>query len=106
MDAHSALRKTKSAARRAPVAKAAPKTGKLPEWNLSDLYPSMDSLQVTRDLELVDQECTAFESIYKGKLAQEASKAGGGEFLAAAVKRYEAIDDVMGRLSSYAGLTH
>ena len=86
--------------------KAAPKLGKLPEWNLTDLYASIDAPEIARDLDQVDRECTAFETAYKGKLATEVAKDGGGEWLTAAVKRYEAIDDVMGRLSSYAGLVH
>ncbi len=114
MVARSALRKvkmpTKSRKAAKPVPKAvpkpAPKLGKLPEWNLTDLYPSIDAPEITRDLDHVDRECTAFETAYKGKLAEEVAKDGGGEWLASAVKRYEAIDDVMGRLSSYAGLVH
>ena len=35
-----------------------------------------------------------------------AAGADGGSALAAAVRRYEAIDDLMGRLGSYAGLVH
>ena len=35
-----------------------------------------------------------------------AAGADGGTALAAAVRRYEAIDDLMGRLGSYAGLVH
>src|SRR4029077_1647656 len=35
-----------------------------------------------------------------------AAAADGGATLAAAVRRYEAIDDLMGRLSSFAGLIH
>ena len=31
---------------------------------------------------------------------------GGGKWLAEAVRRYEAIDDLAGRLGSYAGLIH
>ena len=114
MVARSALRKAKmptksrKAAKPAPKASArvAPKLGKLPEWNLADLYPSMDAPEIARDLDHVDRECTAFEATYKGKLAVEVARDGGGEWLATAVKRYEAIDDVMGRLSSYAGLVH
>src|SRR5262249_46353170 len=114
MVARSALRKAKMPTKSRKASKAplkaslkpAPKLGKLPEWNLTDLYPSMDAPEITRDLAQVDSECTAFETTYKGKLAEEVAKPGGGEWLAAAVKRYEAIDDVMGRLSSYAGLVH
>jgi oligoendopeptidase F len=110
MVARSALRKakmpTKSRKAANKAAKTAPRLGKLPEWNLTDLYASIDAPEISRDLEQVDKECTAFEATYKGKLAAEVATQGGGEWLAAAVKRYEAIDDVMGRLSSYAGLVH
>ena len=61
---------------------------------------------MVRDLDRMDAECIAFEQDYKGKLAEETAKDGGGAWLAAAVKRYEAIDDLAGRLGSYAGLVH
>ncbi len=43
---------------------------------------------------------------YKGKLADLAGVPQGGAALAEAVRAYEAIDDLMGRLGSYAGLVH
>jgi oligoendopeptidase F len=102
----SALRK--SATQRKPNSKKVPtsKAGKLPEWNLSDLYSAIDAPEVTRDLDKLDAECVAFENDYKGKLAEQTAAEGGGRWLAGAVKRYEAIDDLAGRLSSYAGLAH
>src|SRR3954464_12547899 len=87
-------------------AKPASKTGKLPEWNLADLYSGIDAPEVARDLDRMDGECNAFEQDYKGKLADRTAKDDGGTWLAAAVKRYEAIDDLAGRLGSYAGLVH
>jgi oligoendopeptidase F len=83
-----------------------PKTGKLPEWNLSDLYGGIDAPEVARDLAKMDAECVAFETDYKGKLAEHTARDDGGGWLAEAVKRYEAIDDLAGRLGSYAGLVH
>ena len=80
------------------------KLGDLPEWNLKDLYPGLDSPEVKRDLELADSECAAFEQDFKGRLA--ALAAGGGAALAKAVARYEAIDDRLGRLMSYASLMY
>jgi oligoendopeptidase F len=80
--------------------------GKLPEWNLADLYTAIDAPEITADLDKIDAECAAFEADYKGKLAEETAKPGGGVWLAGAVKRYEAIDDLAGRLGSYAGLVH
>src|SRR6201997_4419333 len=103
-----ALRKPNSgkSAAKASSAKASSRADKLPEWNLSDLYAAIDAPEVARDLDRLDAECVAFENDYKGKLAERAAGEGGGLWLAGAVKRYEAIDDLAGRLSSYAGLVH
>jgi len=79
---------------------------RLPEWNLDDLYRGLDDPAIKRDLDRADAECAAFEEAYKGKLAGLAAAADGGAALAVAVRRYEAIDDAMGRLSSFAGLVH
>jgi oligoendopeptidase F len=101
----SALRKPngkKSAAK----PNTANKTGKLPEWNLADLYSGIDAPEVTADLAKMDAECVAFETDYKGKLAERAAQEDGGKWLAEAVRRYEAIDDLAGRLGSYSGLIH
>ncbi|MDB5633641.1 MAG: Peptidase oligoendopeptidase-related clade 3 [Tardiphaga sp.] len=81
-------------------------SAKLPEWNLADLYSAIDAPEIARDLDKIDADCAAFEADYKGKLAEETAKSGGGAWLAGAVKRYEAIDDLAGRLGSYAGLIH
>jgi oligoendopeptidase F len=86
--------------------KPATKPAKLPEWNLTDLYAGIDAPEVGRDLDKIDADCAAFEADYKGKLAEQTAKDGGGLWLADAVKRYEAIDDLAGRLASFAGLIH
>jgi len=105
----SALRKPnsgKSAAKPKVTKKGASKTGKLPEWNLADLYAGIDAPDVARDLAKMDSECVTFETDYKGKLAEHTAREDGGKWLADAVKRYEAIDDLAGRLGSFAGLVH
>src|ERR1019366_3348835 len=103
----SALRKS-TVPRKPNIKKSAAKTrsGKLPEWNLADLYSGIDAPEVTRDLTRMDAECVAFETDYKGKLGEHTAKEDGGKWLAEAVRRYEAIDDLAGRLGSYAGLIH
>ncbi|WOH65568.1 M3 family oligoendopeptidase [Bradyrhizobium sp. BWA-3-5] len=88
------------------AAAAKSKTGKLPEWNLGDLYSGIDAPEIARDLQKLDAECVAFETDYKGKLAEGVARDDGGVWLAQAVRRYEAIDDLAGRLGSYAGLVH
>ena len=92
-------------ARAAKTPSSVPK-GKLPEWNLADLYQGMDDPQIAQDLDRSDAESVAFEEQYKGKLNLIATAPGAGGALAEAVKRYEALDDLMGRLISYAGLVH
>jgi oligoendopeptidase F len=82
------------------------KAGKLPEWDLADLYSGIDAPEVGRDLQMMDADCVAFETDYKGKLAERTAQDDGGRWLAEAVRRYEAIDDLAGRLGSYAGLVH
>ena len=105
----SAIRKpnsSKSAVKPKSPRKTAGKIGQLPEWNLSDLYSGIDAPEVGHDLEKMDSECVGFETEYKGKLADRTAQDGGGKWLAEAVRRYEVIDDLAGRLGSYAGLVH
>jgi oligoendopeptidase F len=107
----SALRKPTAqrkpaAAKSATKGKAASKPGKLPEWNLADLYSGIDAPEVARDLQKMDADCVAFETDCKGKLAEHTAREDGGKWLAEAVRRYETIDDLAGRLGSYAGLVH
>jgi oligoendopeptidase F len=92
----------KSATR--PKSKKTAGLGALPEWNLADLYPGIDSPEVERDLTEGDSECVAFERDFKGRLAEMAK--GGGAQLAEAVRRYEALEDKLGRLYSYASLVY
>ena len=80
--------------------------GALPEWKLDDLYPGMDTPEVRRDLDRADNYSIAFEDEFKGKLATMASAPDASERLAEAVKRFEMIDDLIGRLVSYAGLIY
>src|SRR3989441_5262944 len=93
-------------ARRAADHSRTPRLGALPEWNLADLYAGIDDPRVKRDLDRADADAIAFEEAYKGKLAALAGRPEAGRALAAAVKRYEALDDLLGRLTSYAGLLH
>ena len=83
-----------------------PSLGSLPEWNLADLYAGLDDPRIKRDLDRGAAESLAFERDYKGKLATLADAPKAGAALAEAIKRYEALDDLLGRLTSYAGLVH
>ncbi|MBV9260693.1 MAG: M3 family oligoendopeptidase, partial [Pseudolabrys sp.] len=108
MPARTAARKKpalKTAAKPAKLAtKAVARLGALPEWNLTDLYPAIDSPALKADLEKGEADCIGFEKDYKGKLGDLA--ANDPQSLAAAVKRYEAIEDLLGRVVSYASLVY
>jgi oligoendopeptidase F len=86
--------------------KAPSKLGQLPEWNLKDLYPSIDSPEVERDLTQADADCAAFERDFKGRLAEMAEGEKAGQRLVEAVRRYEALDDTLGKLISYSSLSY
>jgi oligoendopeptidase F len=94
----------KAASRKKPA--KASKLGALPEWNLTDFYPGLDSPELKWDLENADARCTAFEADFKGRLLAMAAGPDAGKALAAAVKRYEALDDTLGRVGSYAQLVY
>jgi oligoendopeptidase F len=97
---------TKKAVKSRPAARSVRRQGALPEWNLDDLYAGIDDPRVKQDLDRADAESIAFEQTYKGKLAALAEGSEAGPALAAAVKRYEALDDLLGRIGSFAGLVH
>ncbi|EJC81249.1 oligoendopeptidase, pepF/M3 family [Rhizobium leguminosarum bv. trifolii WSM2297] len=89
----------------APGGAADPALGDLPVWKLQDLYPSATSTAFVADMEKAGKAAIAFEEKWKGKLAEAATKTGT-EGIGAALKEYEALDDIMGRLGSFAGLTY
>jgi len=89
----------------APGGAADPALGALPVWKLQDLYPSATSTAFVADMEKAGKAAIAFDEKWKGKLAEAATKSGA-EGIGAALKEYEALDDIMGRLGSFAGLTY
>jgi oligoendopeptidase F len=97
---------TKKAVKTRPASRAVPRQSALPEWNLADLYAGIDDPRVKQDLDRADAESIAFEQAYKGKLGALADGPDAGPALATAVKRYEALDDLLGRIGSFAGLVH
>jgi oligoendopeptidase F len=71
----------------------------LPTWDLTDLYPGPDSERVAHDFQAAESEAKRFAAAYTGKLA-----AMSGTELAAAIARYERIEETIGRLASYSQL--
>jgi oligoendopeptidase F len=79
--------------------------GTLPEWNLEDLYPSMDSKAFKSDLAKAESESKSFNAAYRGKLEALAKKNSGSGLLES-LQRYEALEELLGRIMSYAGLVY
>ncbi|HRY05584.1 MAG TPA: M3 family oligoendopeptidase [Hyphomicrobiaceae bacterium] len=77
--------------------------GIMPEWDLSDLYGSPDAPEVKRDLDTAAADAKALKETYQGRLVEIG---GDGAKLAQAVKSYEALSDLLGKLGSYAGLLY
>ena len=75
--------------------------GNLPEWDLTDLYSGEDAPELKRDLDWLEEACNSFAADYEGKLA-ELDAAG----LLDCVLRNEKINQIAGRIMSYAGLRY
>jgi oligoendopeptidase F len=99
---------TKGEARPAKTAEAGGKVklGKLPEWNLADLYQGPESPKLKADLETSERAADAMQERYAGKLAALLDGGKGGAHLAQAVREFEALNDVLGRVVSYASLLY
>jgi len=100
-----AMAKSATGKNPAKAAKPASKLGALPVWDLTGLYPGLASFELKRDLESVEKQSVEFQTAYKGRLAALAAEPAAPGLLEA-VKRYEALGDVLGRIGSYAGLLH
>jgi oligoendopeptidase F len=83
-----------------------PNLGTLPEWDLTHLYPSMDAPAFAADMERAASRALDFAGTYRGKLAAIAAQADASVALHKAVAAYEVLDDLMGRIMSYAGLVY
>jgi oligoendopeptidase F len=71
----------------------------LPSWDLSDLYAAPSDPKLAADLDRAEAEAKAFHAATAGRL-----EGMSGDALAAAIARYEAIEEVLGRAMSYAQL--
>src|SRR4051812_579905 len=88
------------------AASASGEIGVLPEWDLSHLYPGIGSEPFRADLAKAEAECRAIAEAYRGKLEALAKGPDASAALGEAVKRFEAIEDLLGKIMSYAGLVY
>lgn len=75
--------------------------GKMPQWDLSDLYSGPDDPEIQRDLKAAAAEATRIKATYQGRLGDLAKD---GDKLIDAVKDYEKLSDLAGKLASFSGL--
>ncbi|WP_299200977.1 M3 family oligoendopeptidase [uncultured Tateyamaria sp.] len=75
--------------------------GNLPEWNLDDLYTGENAAELKRDLDWLEDACKSFAADYENKLDQLDAKG-----LLDCIQRQERINQVAGRIMSYAGLRY
>ncbi len=78
-----------------------PALGTLPEWDLNDLFPGPDSPELADALTAAEAEARALAKSYAGRLA-----ALMGDELAEAIRRYEGLSEILGRIMSFAYLTY
>ncbi len=81
------------------AASAATSATALPSWDLTDLYPGIKSVEIEADFAEADRAAQAFSTRYAGTLATI-----DGATLATALLEYQRIEEIQGRLMSYAQL--
>ena len=101
MRAKSATRSPAASTSASPPAAAG--LGAMPEWNLADLYASADAPEVEADLAKAAADAKRIQKRYQGKVA---GLGADGTALADAIRAYEDLSDLMGRLGSYASLLY
>ncbi|MBX3487067.1 MAG: M3 family oligoendopeptidase [Candidatus Paracaedibacteraceae bacterium] len=69
----------------------------LPTWDLTDFYQNTQDPLIQKDLSLLKSKVTHFVDVYAGQLTS-------GQAILSAIKDYEAIEDLMAKLMSYAFL--
>ncbi|MBT4006467.1 MAG: M3 family oligoendopeptidase [Rhodospirillales bacterium] len=88
-------------AKQAKTAKRSGGIGTLPRWNLDDLYSGPGSKVMARDLARAEKLAVAFEKVNKGRI-----KSLSGAKLGASVAEFEALDEILSKIMSYAQLLY
>lgn len=83
------------------MAKASAQKTSLPKWNLKDFYGGLKSPEIVEDLKHAETAVQKFTRMYAGRM----SELDATEFTKA-VKEYEMISELFGKLGSYAQLLY
>jgi oligoendopeptidase F len=73
----------------------------LPQWDLSDLYPNQYSQEIKSDISLLEKSIKDFKNKFYKKIAS-----CSGNFLLKSIQDYEKINQISGRLISFAYLQY
>jgi len=74
---------------------------KHPTWNLQDFYQSITDPKIAKDLKEIAQNCDLFIKNYQNKIATISP-----EKLFTAIKKYEEISELIGKISCYSYLIY
>jgi len=75
--------------------------GRLPEWDLRDLYPGMESPELQSDIAEMGVRAKALEERFAGRVAELSA-----DEMAQAIEEGEEIEQRLGRIMSFAGLLY
>ena len=75
----------------------------LPSWDLTDFYQSTQDPQIEEDLKTLKTQCLDFSEKYTNQFSQTQCD---GALLAQAIRHMEQIEELMGKLISYAYLNY
>lgn len=73
----------------------------LPVWDLTDFYSSIEDKKIADDLQQISQAAQQFAKQYAKKITKL-----NGKDLAASIKQYEKVAELIGKVSSYAYLIY
>jgi oligoendopeptidase F len=104
--AYAASAKLKAKRDSAAKLSAKRKLGSLPEWNLADLYSGAEAPELKSDLTTAERAADAMQERYAGRLALLLDGGKGGYAIAQAVREFEQLNDLLGRIVSYASLLY
>lgn len=75
----------------------------LPSWDLTDFYTSPKDPSIQKDLDQLNKDCTEFSQNYSGQFTEKSCE---GRQLHQAIQDLESIEELMGKLMSYAYLNY
>ena len=80
--------------------------GMLPQWRLEDLYSGMQAPEFAADFKRAAEGAEHFAAAHQGQLAVLIERPDAGARMFEILRDYEALQDLMGRLMSYASLLY